>query len=210
MHSVGLHIASWLLAIGGIVAVSAPRKAPIERRYYVYAILLAAATFTYSAALSAIYDPPRLVEFWKFFGLFLGPTLVAVGWVVTNEVNIRNSRKQHTVTLIMQYFTNAHRIADKDTVNKSLPYPMVLEASSKNFDDTSDDLLRSVARELNYFDFLAAGVLNREIDEQLLRRVFGTIIRHYCIQLRPYIDHWRKKDETYWEDLLALEQQWRE
>jgi hypothetical protein len=145
------------------------------------------ASFTYAAALSALYDPHNLAEFWKFSGLFLGPTLVAVGWIVTNEINIRNSRKQHTITLTMQYFTNAQRVADKDAVNKALPYPQVIQANAKNLDDTSDDLLRSVARELNYFDFLAPGVLNRVIDEQLLCRVFGTIIRNYCVQLRPYI-----------------------
>ena len=65
-----------------------------------------------------------------------------------------------------EYFTNAHRVADKDTVNKSLPYPTVLEAGTKDLDNPSDELLRSVARELNYFDFLASGVLNREIDER--------------------------------------------
>ncbi len=188
--------------------MAAPRKVHIERRYYIYGVLLALASFTYAAALSALYDPRNPAEFWKFAGLFLGPTLVAIGWIVTNEVNIRNSRKQHTINLIMQYFTNAQRVADKDAVNKALPYPRVLDAGSKDFDDTDDDLLRSVARELNYFDFLASSVLHREIDEQLLCRVFRTIIRHHCVQLRPYIEHWRKKDPAYWEDLLALDQRW--
>jgi hypothetical protein len=186
------------------------RQVQIEKRYFVYGFLLVIACFTYTAALAGIYDPTNLTDFWKFAGLFLGPTLVAVGWIVTNEINIRNSRKQHTVTLIMQYFTNAQRVVDKDAVNSALPFPKVIEVTDKGFDDTSDPFLRSVARELNYLDFLASGVLNREIDEPLLRRVFGTFIRHYCVQLRPYIDHWRSKDPSYWEDLLALDQRWRD
>jgi hypothetical protein len=210
LHSITTHIAAWLLAVGGMIYAAAPRKVSIERRYCLYGILFAIAIFTYVAALSALYDPPRYIEFWKFAGLFLGPTLVAIGWIVTNEVNIRNSRKQHTVTLINQYFTNAQRVADKDVVNKTLPFPNVLEAKGNDFNDTSECLLRAVARELNYFDFLASGVLNREIDEELLRRVFCIVIRHYCMQLRPYIDHWRGKDPTYWKDLLALNERWRD
>jgi hypothetical protein len=198
-----------LLAVAAIVYGAAPRKVHIERRHYVYGILLALTAFTYVAALSALADPRNPAEVWKFAGLFWGPTLVAIGWIVTNEVNIRNSRKQHTVNLVMQYFTNVQRVSDKDVVNGALPYPQVLDASAMNFDDTKDPLLRSVARELNYFDFLASGVLNREIDEQLLRRVFEIIIRHYCLQFAPYIDHWRRKDGSYWKDLLALEQRWR-
>ena len=208
LHSIWSLVAAWLAAIVGAIYFAVPHKLHLERRYYVYLFLLAPASFTYVAALSALYDPRSPAEFWKFAGLFLGPTLVAVGWIVTNEVNIRNSRKQHTINLIMQYFTNAQRVADKDAVNRALPYPQLLDATARNFDDTGDRLLRAVARELNYFDFLASSILHREIDEQLLRRVFRTIIRNYCVQLRPYIDHWRKKDVTYWEDLLALDRRW--
>jgi hypothetical protein len=208
LHSITTHIAGWLLAGGGMIYAAAPRKVTIERRYCFYGILAVIAIFTYVAALSALYAPPNNIEFWKFAGLFLGPTLVAIGWIVTNEVNIRNSRKQHTVTLINQYFTNAQRVADKDVINKALPFPKVLDGKGSDFDDTSESLLRSVARELNYFDFLASGVLNREIDEDLLRRVFCIVIRHYCLQFRPYIDHWREKDASYWKDLLALNERW--
>jgi hypothetical protein len=208
LSAIWMHVTAWLVAVGGSIYTSAPHKLHIERRHFVYCFLLAVACFTYAAALTAIYELNGTAEFWKFIGLFLGPTLVAVGWVVTNEVNIRNSRKQHTINLVMQYFTNAKRIEDKDALNQALPFPSVLDPTKYDFDDTSNDLLRSAARELNYFDYLASAVLHREIDEQLLRRVFGIIIRHYCMQLRPYIEHWRRKDNTYWEDLIALDRRW--
>lgn len=210
LHSISAHIAGWVAAIAGGIYGAAPHRVHVERRYYVYALLLCVACFTYTAALSAIYSSDKSEEFWKFAGLFLGPTLVAVGWVVTNEVNTRNSRKQHTVNLIMQYFTNAKRIEDKEMLNTKLPFPAILNPAEVDFDDTSNPVLRAATRELNYFDYLSSAVLHREIDEQLLRRVFGIVIRNYCIQLGPYITHWRGKDESFWSDLVELEKMWRE
>ena len=208
LHAIWAHISGGLIAAGSAIYVAVPGRFHIERRHYVYCFLLALTCFTYTAALTAVYRPDSTQEFWKYAALFLGPTLVAVGWIVTNEVNIRNSRKQHTVNLIMQYFTNAKRIEDKDTLNKELPYPSVIDPAKFNFDDTKNEVLRAAARELNYFDYLSSAVVHREIDEQLLRRVFGTVIRHYCLQLKPYIDHWRSKDSGYWEDLITLNDRW--
>lgn len=198
----------WLVATGVAIYMATSEKVHIEPRHCVYFFLMAAASFTYGAALAAV-EPKNNLEFWKLAGLFLGPTLVAVGWVVTNEVNIRNSRKQHAIDLIMQYFTNGNRIADKDRLNKELPFPAQLDRTKINFDDTTDEFLRCVARELNYFDFLASAILHRDIDEHLLRRVLEPIIWRYCIQFRPYIEHWQAKEPTYWADLTALDHQWK-
>lgn len=190
------------------MALFMPSKLHVERRYYFYAILLALTAFTYVAALTAIYGTaPDKTEFWKYTGLFLGPTLIAVGWVVTNEVNVRNSRKQHTINLIVQYFTNAKRIEDKDEINKSLPWPQVV--AKPDYSDTTDALLRSMSRELNYFDFLASAILRNEIDDALMRRVFQDVIRHWCIQFAPFIAHWRGNNRETWADLIELYQHWK-
>lgn len=188
--------------------MASPKQLPLERRYFVYLFLLAAAVFTYTAALAALYNPQDQKDFWKFAGLFLGPTLVAVGWVVTNEVNTRNSRKQHTLTLLMQYFTNTQRISDKEKINKDLPYPMKLSTAKVNFDSRGEPLIEAIVRELNYLDFLASAVLHREIDERLFRRVFVTILPHYAEQLGDYIDYWRGQNPVFWEDFIALRDRW--
>jgi hypothetical protein len=179
-----------------------------EKRHFVYVGMTAVAALVYVAALTAIYDSSHQ-DFWKHLGLFLGPALVALGWVVTNEVNVLNSRKQHTITLIMQYFTNTQRIEDKEHINKHLPWPTKLDAAEIDFDDTANELLRTVARELNYFDFLASAILRREIQDTLLHRVFQNVVRHYYLQFESYILHWQMKNPETWADFALLYDKWK-
>ena len=102
--------------------------------------------------------------------MFLGPTLIAFGWVVTNEMSTRNSRKQHSINLIMQYFTNPKRIDDKEELNTKLPYPAELvDNEERKFTDRDNKFLRAVVRELNYLDFISSAVLSRDIDERLFK-----------------------------------------
>jgi hypothetical protein len=197
-----------LLLTGLALYMAVPASFHLETRHFVYVGMTAVAALVYSAALTAIYDSNRQ-DFWKHLGLFLGPALVALGWVVTNEVNVLNSRKQHTITLIMQYFTNTQRITDKDHVNKNLPWPAKLDGTKIDFDDTTNELLRTVARELNYFDFLASAILRREIQDTLLHRVFQNVVRHYYIQFEPYILHWQKNNPETWADLALLYDKWK-
>ena len=111
--------------------------------------------------------------------------------------------------MILQYFTNAKRIEDKDRINSQLAWPAKIDAAKFNFDDTANPLLRTIARELNYFDFLASAILRREIEDRLLRRVFQDIVRHYYIQCEPYILHWQQKNPETWADLAALYDRWK-
>jgi hypothetical protein len=197
-----------LLLTGLVLYMSMPDGFRPERRHFVYTGVAAIAALIYAAALAAIYDKNR-DDFWKYAGLYFGPALVAAGWIVTNEVNVLNSRKQHTINLIVQYFTNTKRIEDKDFINTHLPWPTIVSGTSLDFENTGTDLLRTIARELNYFDFLASAILRREIEEHLLRRVFQNIVRHYYIQFEPYIIHWQAKNPETWADLGALYDKWK-
>jgi hypothetical protein len=198
-----------LLLTGLVLYMSIPDGFHLERRHFVYVGMAAIALLIYVAALAALYHSQDRQDFWKYLGLYLGPALVALGWVVTNEVNVLNSRKQHTINLILQYFTNAKRIEDKDRINSQLAWPAKIDAAKFNFDDTANPLLRTIARELNYFDFLASAILRREIEDRLLRRVFQDIVRHYYIQCEPYILHWQQKNPETWADLAALYDRWK-
>lgn len=199
----------WLVVIAVVLYMAIPDGFHLERRHFVYLGIGGAALLTYVASLTAIYHSAERQDFWKYLGLFLGPALVAIGWIVTNEVNVLNSRKQHTINLILQYFTNAQRIKDKDCLNSDLPWPKKIDGTVVNFDNTADPLLRTVARELNYFDFLASAILRREIEERLLRRVFQDVVRHYYIQLEPYVLHWQTKNSDTWADFATLYDKWR-
>jgi hypothetical protein len=181
----------------------------LEPRHWFYLVVFIAAVAVYRTALLTLHDLEGPTEVWKYAGLFLGPTLVAVGWVVTNEVNIRNSRKQHTINLILQYFTNTKRIDDKEEINKALHGGAKIAPTDKGFNDPDNKLLRTVVRELNFFDFLASAILRNEIDEGLMRRVFRDLVCRHCKQLWPYIEHCRKGNRETWADFVKLYGMWR-
>lgn len=177
----------------------------IERRHLVYLGILLVVAFLYVAVLRNLNQG---TDYWLTVGMIMGPSLVAIGWVVTNEVNILNSRKQHTINLITQYFTNSQRISDKEELNKGLSADETIDSQKVDFNDTASAFLGAALRELNYFDFIGSAVLRSDIDEGLVRRVFGTIVHRYYRQYRPFIEHWQKREPEYWSDFVALFHRW--
>jgi hypothetical protein len=168
--------------------------------------VLVAIAVIYGVVLSRLQTNTE--EFWKYAGLILGPVLVTFGWVFTNEVNIRNSRKQHTINLILQYFTNAKRIEDKEEIYRQLPSDKTID-QIVSFDDLLQDLLRTATRELNYFEFLASAILRREIDGKLMYRIFQDIVIRHGKTLGPFIKYCRKDSPSTWTDFVELYEQWK-
>jgi hypothetical protein len=198
-------IAVGIFAIGAALIVVSEH---LEIRHWFYfAILVLSLVF-----FGWLYDDTirnHEGEMWRL-GVFFGSILVTIGWIVTNEFSIRNSRKQHTITLITTYFTNAQRIEDKKVIHKYLPtYRSKLTAEIVRFDAESHELLVAIDRELNFFEFLAIGVNRNDLDEALLRDCMENILCNSYEQAQLYIAHWRGIDPTTWERLAALYAKWR-
>lgn len=195
-----------LLALGAFL-LALLFQVRLEPRHYVYATIFVIALGGYGVAIVLIhsFDPKA----WPApFATLLASLLVATGWVITNEVSIRNSRKQHTINLITQYFTSAQRIADKKQINECLPYPQNIGADEFDFEDSQSPFLAAVDRELNYFEFLAAGIYRRDIDEGLLRDCMQDILCGYYRQMEAYIRHWRRKNAHTRERFADLHHTW--
>ena len=74
-----------LLLTGLVLYMSIPDGFHLERRHFVYVGMAAIALLIYVAALAALYHSQDRQDFWKYLGLYLGPALVALGWVVTKR-----------------------------------------------------------------------------------------------------------------------------
>lgn len=82
---------------------------------------------------------------------FLGSLLITIGWIVTSEVAIGNSRRQHTITLITQHAFDVTRAANRDIIKLTLPsYQSKLMASMADFVDETLPLLKAIDLELNF------------------------------------------------------------
>ena len=141
-------------------------------------------------------------------GLYLGPVLVTFGWVFTNEINIRNSRKQQTITLILQYSRtpSASTTRKRSTGNCRATRPSTRLSSSTT---CHRNCFGPSPRELNYFEFLASAIRRREIDGNLMHRVFQDIVIRHGKTLGPFIMYCRKDSASTWADFVELYEQWK-
>jgi hypothetical protein len=179
----------------------------IRRRFWVY--------FAVGAIVAAflgklVHDTWAELDQTSRLAPFVGYILVTIGWIVTSEVNIGNSKRQHTITLITQHAFDAQRAANRDTIRLSLPryHTKLLPSPTIDFDDESSALLKAIDLELNFYEFLAVGAASGNLDERLIRESLGSQFKAFYVQVEAYIAHWRAKNEKTWRELSLMYTRW--
>jgi hypothetical protein len=143
-------------------------------------------------------------------GPFLGSCLITIGWIVTSEVNIRNSRKQHTIGMINQHRFGAIREKNLSAILKKLPSQSSrLTIDLIDFDIENDEFLMALDAELNFYDFAAAAVERNDVDEALLQACLQNQLLNLYDQTELYILHWRKKNSSTWCYMAAMRDRWK-
>jgi len=149
-------------------------------------------------------------EIWHV-GPFLGGVLIAAGWVFTNEISIRNSRTQHTINMITQQAFDKNRLDNRAIIKKDLPIhtTKLTETATVKFADETSPLLQAIDLELNFFEFIAAGVFNRSLDERLLLETLKSRFCTFYEQNADYIAYWRGIGSgTTWRNIARLYERW--
>ena len=77
------------------------------------------------------------------------------------------------------------------------------------FDDENNCLTQAIDRELNFLEFTAIGIKSGDLDSYIVRHSLKSNLRSFYEQMEDYIDYWRAKDETTWENLASLYRDWR-
>ncbi len=85
-------------------------------RYYIYGVVLVVASLVSALLIAeAAPDHPYRLKSWLHptdlwhAAPFLGSLLITIGWIVTSETAIRNSRKQHTISMITSHLFDRNR-----------------------------------------------------------------------------------------------------
>jgi hypothetical protein len=86
-------------------------------RYFLYAIIFAACGIL-SHVLTTNSDADG--NLWHV-APFYGSALPTVGWVFSSELSVKNSKRQHTITLVTQHTSDPQRIKNRDVILKYLP-----------------------------------------------------------------------------------------
>jgi hypothetical protein len=213
---VGRVIPGWLIGIfvtAGLVGVPAVWFFHlIERRHRIYLTVLAAAIFVFCTLSVYLWNPAQPTNL-VAIGAFFGSMLVTAGWIVSNEIAILNSRRQHTIAVLSAYYTNPERRKDVDVIKKKLPYPRKLTASVADFHDSDSEFNKAIDRTLGLHEFIAAAIEQRDIDERLARETISGSFVGFYLQCADYIHYWRfeapEADRETWINICRVYNKWR-
>ena len=135
--------------------------------------------------------------------IFIGAGTATIGWVYTARRARTLSRKQHTFNALLQ-MSMTKEFEDKTAKIRPYVRDNAVPANDHNLND-------DVMWLLNYYEFLAAGIRNGDIDEQLLYdSEYGFILAFYEAST-DYREGIRKKRQL--QDIYAhldwLYSQWK-
>lgn len=122
--------------------------------------------------------------------VLISSALLGAGWWVQATITSSNARKTHTITTIMNqrnsevFFRKNDNVVSTFSMGKTVHPVVAMAIFNKNRDElinitlpqayikASNDLLYL----LNYYEFIAAGVFNGDLDEKLIRECYENII----------------------------------
>lgn len=140
---------------------------------------------------------------------FLGSIIIALGWVVSNEISLNNSRKQHTISLLTNLMNNERRIQDKAIINAKLPpYGPPIKADIADYEKSTDPFIQAIDRELNFYEFIAVGLDSGDLDPIISKRFLEVLVPDFVEQMTDYIQFWQRKDPRIWKYVIELSRTW--
>jgi tryptophan-rich sensory protein len=156
--------------------------------------------------------------------LFVSSCLLGAGWWVQATISSAAARKAHTVNTIMNQRNSELFIQKNDNLIKVFPrkktIPPVfaeylMDVHNKKYKDAifPEEYLqgaRDLAYVLNYYEFIAVGVINGDFDEKLMRECFVGIL--IALEKRAYlvIQSAQKQSPKTFESIVELVDRWSE
>jgi hypothetical protein len=195
------------LALLGVIVALLLGAEHLRRRHFLYIAVALIAVAVLVPLLAETMRPGG--EVWHA-ATFLGSVLITIGWVVTSETAIRNSRRQHTITLITQHAFDPNRGRNRDIIKKYLAtYQTRLTKEIVDFSDERHELLQAIDLELNFYEFLAVGAATDDLDERLLRQSLHSQFCNFYLQNLDYIKHWQALGSgSTWSQMSRMYVRW--
>lgn len=184
--------------------------------YYVIAIsafvVIACLTFATYIYFHAVGTPP-----YPLYAAFLSITAVAAGWSIGGWMTHRNTVRQNTNNMIFARFSQApfgeamhrfHWTFDQPGSSR-VTFQSVQHIRSTCGED-GRRAAASVTYLLNYFEFIASGVLRGDLDQEIVRQNLRGVVCFYYDKCEPYIKHYNNLNPRVFERLIKLRTHYRE
>lgn len=157
--------------------------------------------------------------------LFVSSCLLGAGWWVQATISSAAARKAHTVNTIMNQRNSELFINKNDNVIQIFPrkktiHPVfseyLMDPHNKKFKDAKfqDDFLeaaKDLSYVLNYYEFIAVGVINGDFDEKLIKECFLGIL--IGLEKRAYLviqSAQKMQNSKTFESIVELVDRWSE
>jgi hypothetical protein len=145
------------------------------------------------------------------FDACLVVTVAAIGWAVVGSLTHRNTIRQNTNNFLFARFSQTqfgdalHRFHRKFGFDENVGItPSKLSALRATGDEEDWRTASSVGFLLNYFELVANGVINGDLDERIVRQNFRGVIQFYHDKCWPVIDEARRLDHRTFSGLIRL------
>lgn len=149
-------------------------------------------------------------------GLIMTVAITIAGWLYTSKIQLINSIKQHTLTVLLdsrlseEYMKNAYYVNELFTLNSSNNHKISIQDVRSLRPSIEDEMKyrHAIFYILNYFEFIAIAVRNRDLDEFLLKSSWQSIVVSNCNFFSQLIIDLQTEKDTHFKNLVALHKRW--
>lgn len=138
----------------------------------------------------------------------------ASGWAVAAWISYRNARVQHTINFVTNRFTNDIFSRQTAIFNEHFAGQVITTAliskMATSEDDAQKDAVQAARYLMNYFEFIAVGVLSGDLDEAIVRRTLRGNLVFYTDRCLTWIRELQKTSPKVMEHLVILRDHFRE
>lgn len=148
--------------------------------------------------------------------------LVGMGWWIQAITTTRNSRRTHAFNMVMntrtsnEYQENLRKGSKLFKEGRHVPKeladwrcnPDKTEYQNMKIEGELKDAINGLLYTLNYFEFLAQGIIHKDLDEKLIKECFSSIL--ISLEKRGFyiITEAQKKYGKHFEGVIYLSKKW--
>ncbi|ENX48242.1 hypothetical protein F886_00043 [Acinetobacter sp. NIPH 542] len=151
------------------------------------------------------------------FVAFLSAIAAIAGWIFTSRLQIINATKTHAMQVLMNSRTSTVYMAKVDDAMK-LRVEVLKEnnwsekdrsfVSKERYLKLNDTERSAVHYLLNFLEFIAVGVRHNNLDEDMLKGSFNSILTNNFLFFHPIILHIREQRPSNYTELEVLFLRW--
>lgn len=151
------------------------------------------------------------------YAALLSIAAIAAGWVVTSDISHRNTIRQNTNQMIFARFAQAPFGEALQKFHQEFgheDYPRITTERMRTLRDSDDPEQRKVASAvsylLNYYEFIAAGVIRGDLDARIVRENIRGVVCYYYDKCMPHIEACNRRNGKTYEHLRKIRASYRE